>query len=54
MMFNDRHLNRAVILQCLRWYLASNLSLKQPECPHGAGKPEAPEGQDFPRLTLAV
>ena len=37
-MFNDRHLNRAVILQCVRWYLASNLSLKQPECRHGAGK----------------
>ncbi len=44
-MVKGRHLNRAVILLCVRWYLANNLSLKQPECPHGTGKPDAPEGQ---------
>ena len=54
MMFKDRHLNRAVILQCVRWYLANNLSLKQPKCPHGTGKPDAPEGQELPYLILAV
>ena len=53
-MVKGRHFNRAVILLCVRWYLANNLSLKQSECPHRTGKQDAPEGQEFPHLTLAV
>jgi hypothetical protein len=53
-MVKGRHFNRAVILLCVRWYLANNLSLKKPECPHGIGKPDAPKGRRPPHLILTV
>ena len=39
-MFKGRHFDRSVILLCLRWYLAYNLSLRDLEKMMAGARPE--------------